>query len=54
MVAPGLAGFPTIMRLHDAKMIGHPDARFAVTVGNPIHDAIRRSRACQAWTSRLM
>ena len=41
MVAPGLAGFPTIMRLHDAKMIGHPDARFAVTVGNPIHDAIR-------------
>ena len=41
MVAPGLAGFPTIMRLHDAAMIGHPDARFAVTVGNPIHDAIR-------------
>ena len=41
MVAPGLAGFPTIMRLHDAGMIGHPNARFAVTVGNPIHDAIR-------------
>lgn len=41
MVAPGLAGFPTIMRLHDAKMIGHPNARFAITAGNPIHDAIR-------------
>ncbi len=41
MVAPGLAGFPTIMRLHDAAMIGHPDARFAITIGNPIHDAIR-------------
>ena len=41
MVAPGLAGFPTIMRLHDAAMIGHPNARFAKTVGNPIHDAIR-------------
>ena len=41
MVAPGLAGFPTIMRLHDAAMIGHPKAQFAVTEGNPIHDAIR-------------
>lgn len=41
MVAPGLAGFPTIMRLHDSAMIGHPNARFAITVGNPIHDAIR-------------
>ena len=41
MVAPGLAGFPTIMRLHDATMIGHPKARFAITAGNPIHDAIR-------------
>ena len=45
MVAPGLAGFPTIMRLHDAAMIGHPDARFAITVGNPIHDAIREIAA---------
>ncbi len=41
MVAPGLAGFPTIMRLHDAAMIGHPNSRFAVTEGNPIHDSIR-------------
>lgn len=41
MVAPGLAAFNTIMRLHDAAMIGHPNSRFAVTEGNPIHDAIR-------------
>ncbi len=41
MVAPGLAGFGTIMRLHDAAMIAHPEARFGVTAGNPIHDAIR-------------
>lgn len=41
MVAPGLAGFPTIMRLHDAGMIGHPNSRFAITEGNPIHDTIR-------------
>ena len=45
MVAPGLAGFPTIMRLHDATMIGHPKARFAITAGNPIHDAIREIAA---------
>ena len=42
MVAPGLAGFETTMRLHDAEMIGAPQARWGVTVGNPIHDAIRR------------
>ncbi len=42
MVAPGLAGFDTTMRLHDAQMIGDPNARWGVTVGNPIHDAIRR------------
>ena len=42
MVAPGLAGFDTTMRLHDAGMIGAPNARWGVTVGNPIHDAIRQ------------
>ena len=41
MVAPGLAGFDTIMRLHDADMISHPDSRWGVTEGNPIHDAVR-------------
>ena len=45
MVAPGLAGFKTIMRLHDAEMIRHPDARWGVTEGNPIHDGVRRVAA---------
>ena len=42
MVAPGLAGFATTMRLHDAEMIAAPDARWGITDGNPIHDAVRR------------
>ena len=45
MVAPGLAGFDTIMRLHDAEMIRHPNARWGITEGNPIHDGIRRLAA---------
>ena len=42
MVAPGLAAFETTMMLHNAEMIGHPNATWGVTVGNPIHDAIRQ------------
>jgi nickel-dependent lactate racemase len=42
MVAPGLAGFYTIMRLHNAEMIAHPNSRWGITEGNPIHDAIRQ------------
>ena len=42
MVAPGLAGVETIMKLHSAPLISHPDATWGVTVGNPVHDAIRR------------
>ena len=45
MVAPGLAGFETIMRLHDAEMIRHPEARWGVIEGNPIHDGVRRIAA---------
>ncbi len=41
MVAPGLAGVDTIMKLHSAPLIRHPDATWAVTEGNPVHDAIR-------------
>ena len=42
MVAPGLAGFDTIMRLHDADMIAHPKSTWGVIQGNPIHDAVRQ------------
>ncbi len=41
MVAPGLAGFDTTMALHSAEMISHPNARWGITKGNPIHDSIR-------------
>ena len=41
MVAPGLAGFDTIMHLHNAPMIAHPKSIWGVTEGNPIHGAIR-------------
>ena len=41
MVAPGLAGLETVLTLHDARRIGHPDARWGVCVGNPVHDDIR-------------
>ena len=41
MVAPGLAAFETVMRLHSAELIGHPQATWGVTEGNPIHDAVR-------------
>ncbi len=41
MVAPGLAGIDTVMQLHNAAMIGHPNAVWGVTEGNPVHEAIR-------------
>ena len=41
MVAPGLAGFETIMGLHSGAMIGSPNTTWGVTEGNPIHDAVR-------------
>ena len=41
MVAPGLAGLETVLTLHDAARIGHPDARWGVIEGNPVHDDVR-------------
>ncbi len=41
MVAPGLAGFDTIMQLHNAERIGHPMAKWGTIEGNPVHDAVR-------------
>ena len=41
MVAPGLAALDTVMTLHDARRIGHPDAVWGITEGNPIHDDVR-------------
>jgi nickel-dependent lactate racemase len=41
MVAPGLAGLETVMTLHDARRIGHPNAVWGITEGNPVHDDVR-------------
>jgi nickel-dependent lactate racemase len=41
MVAPGLAAIDTVLVLHDAHRISHPQACWGVTVGNPIHDDVR-------------
>lgn len=41
MVAPGLAGLETVLQLHDARRIAHPNATFGITEGNPIHDDVR-------------
>jgi nickel-dependent lactate racemase len=41
MVAPGLAGLQTVLVLHDATRIAHPNATWGVTEGNPIHDDVR-------------
>lgn len=40
MVAPGLAALETVLVLHDARRIGHPNARWGVTRGNPIHEDV--------------
>ena len=41
MVAPGLAALETVMTLHDARRIGHPNATWGITEGNPVHDDVR-------------
>ena len=41
LVAPGLAALETVLVLHDAARIGHPQATWGVTVGNPVHDDVR-------------
>lgn len=53
MVAPGLAGLDTVLVLHDAARIGHPDARWGVTVGNPVHDDVRAIAAATGVTFSL-
>jgi nickel-dependent lactate racemase len=41
MVAPGLAGLATVLELHNADRIGHPNATWGVLDGNPIQDDVR-------------
>jgi lactate racemase len=41
LVTPGLAGLDTVLTLHDASRIGHPNAIWGIVEGNPVHDDIR-------------
>ncbi len=41
LVAPGLAALETVLVLHDAARIGHPNATWGITYGNPVHDDVR-------------
>jgi nickel-dependent lactate racemase len=53
MVAPGLAALDTVLVLHDAARIGHQNATWGVTTGNPIHDDIRAIAAATGVTFAL-
>ena len=37
LILPGVAGEASILRNHDAELIGHPNARWGTLAGNPIH-----------------
>ncbi|HSR23073.1 MAG TPA: lactate racemase domain-containing protein, partial [Candidatus Eisenbacteria bacterium] len=41
MIAPGLCHLETVLELHSAARIADQRARWGVTRGNPVHDAIR-------------
>ena len=53
MVAPGLAALDTVLTLHDAKRIGHPNARWGVIDGNPVHDDVRAIAAATGTSFTL-
>ena len=42
MVAPGLAGFKSIIRLHGPAMVSHPKSVWGIIDGNPIQEAFRQ------------
>jgi len=43
MVMPAVAGIDTVLRHHGAGNIGHPNATWGVTAGNPIWEEIREA-----------
>lgn len=40
-IMPGCAGLETVMSNHGVQNIGHPDAAFGITLGNPLWEEIR-------------
>jgi lactate racemase len=53
MVAPGLAAIETVLELHSAARIGHPNATWGITHGNPVHDGVREIAARVGVTFNL-
>ncbi|MER6799649.1 nickel-dependent lactate racemase, partial [Amycolatopsis mediterranei] len=53
LVAPGLAALETVLVLHDARRIGHANATWGVTEGNPVHDDVRAIAAATGVTFAL-
>jgi lactate racemase len=53
MVAPGLAALESVMELHSAARIGHHQARWGITHGNPVHDPVRAIAAMAGVTFNL-
>lgn len=45
-VAPGVAGIETILRLHRAELIAHPQSTWGVVDGNPIQGEISEAVGC--------
>ena len=45
-VAPGVAGIETILRLHRAELIAHPQSTWGVLEGNPIQGEISEAVSC--------
>src|SRR4029079_8004673 len=41
LVSPGLAGLDTVLTLHDASRIGHPDAIWGIAHDSRVQSAIR-------------
>jgi nickel-dependent lactate racemase len=53
LVAPGLAALETVLVLHDAHRIGHRNATWGITEGNPVHDDVRAIAAATGVTFAL-
>ncbi len=44
-IFPGIADLPSIMRYHNAEMIGHPNSTWGLIEGNPTQERIRHDGA---------
>lgn len=49
MIVPGIASLETVMQMHDAELIGAPNAHWGITHGNPLWQELRDA-ARLGWT----